>query len=395
VREKLSLSKIVDPVEFAGEFCGAIRSSPTIPEAFKPSSRQPIAIAKLLMAKQMRKKNILNQQDYVEAAVVTSHIEIRSEAESLALQTYGYLAYPSEEKFKDGIVKLVEAITGKDSDGKVLNDWFKNRDEYGEDEKKALLARARQALAKTGMYYARHFISNFYVSGTGPEKGYSVRQYMPGNDDPSAIDFELSLENAIADGKDLRQLSYEDFLTREVRRQRRNVLYLQDMSASFDYRVLVSSAVCGSILVHGLPRDDQSAISLFSDKLDVIKRFGVKEDVTKITDKLLSMESSGGTSLHQAVKWARTEFSQGGRNQANFCLIFSDMGFETEDVELALDEITKMQNMDVQITFLRFKPFEHYYKAGSKLLADSGCQMVTVDNILDFPELMSRIISPV
>jgi Mg-chelatase subunit ChlD len=394
VREKLSLNAIVDPVKFADEFCGAIRSSPTIPEAFKPSSRQPIAIAKLLKAKQMRKKNILNQQDYVEAAVVTSHIEIRSEAESLAVQTYGYLAYTPEEKLKEVIMELAEAVVGKVSDEKVLNDWFKHRDEYGEDEKKALLARARQALAKTGMYYARHFINNFYVSGTGPEKGYSVRQYRSGNDDPSAIDFELTLDNAIADGKELCQLSYEDFLTREVRRQRRNVLYLQDMSASFDYRVLVSSAVCGSILVHGLPRDDQSAISLFSDKLEIIKRFSAKEDVMKITDKLLSMESSGGTNLHQAVKWARTEFSQSGRNQANFCLIFSDMGFETEDVELALDEITKMQNMDVRITFLRFKPFEHYYKAGSRLLADSGCQMVTVDNILDFPELMSRIISP-
>ncbi len=390
----MSLNTIVDPIKFADEFCGAIRSSPTVPEAFKPSSRQPIAITKLLIAKQMRKKNTLNQQDYVEAAVVTSHLEIRCEAESLAVQTYSYLACPREEKLKEILVELVEAVAGKASDEKVLNDWFKNRDEYAEDEKKALLARAKQALARTGMYYARHFINNFYISGTGPEKGYSIRQFKQGNDDPSAIDFELTLENAIADGKNLCQLSYEDFLTREVRRQRRNVLYLQDMSASFDYRVLVSCAVCGSILVHGLPRDDQSAISLFSDKLEIIKRFSAKEDMMKITDQLLSMESSGGTNLHQAIKWARTEFSQGSRNQANFCLIFSDMGFETEDVELALDEINEMQNMDVRITFLRFKPFEHYYKAGNKLLADSGCRMITVDNILDFPELMSRIISP-
>ncbi len=70
------------------------------------------------------------------------------------------------------------------------------------------------------------------------------------------------------------------------------------------------------------------------------------------------------------------------------------MGFETEDAEKALEHITAMQNMDVQIHFIRFTPFHHHYKEGNKLLADSGCQMVTVDNTLDFPELMSRIISP-
>jgi hypothetical protein len=70
------------------------------------------------------------------------------------------------------------------------------------------------------------------------------------------------------------------------------------------------------------------------------------------------------------------------------------MGFETEEVEDALAHINAMQNMDVQIHFVRFTPFQHHYMEGNKLLAVSGCQMVTVENILDFPELMSRIISP-
>ena len=111
-------------------------------------------------------------------------------------------------------------------------------------------------------------------------------------------------------------------------------------------------------------------------------------------DRLLTMEPMGGTDLSEAVKFAREEFAQVSRNQAKFCLIFSDMGFKTEDVKEALEHIDAMQNMDVQIQFIRFTPFVHYYKEGKKLLADSGCKMVTVDNILDFPKMMSRIISP-
>lgn len=391
----MSLNKknIVDPVKFAEEFCNSIRISTAIPEAFKPSSRQPIAIARLLTTKLLRQQGLV-KQDYAEAAVVTSHLEIREEAETIAFQTYTSLLAPMHERLKKAAVELTEAVMGKPSDEKVLNDWFKNREDYEEDQKKILLARAREALAKTGMYYARHFINNFYVPGQGPEKGYSNRKYRTGVDDPSAIDFELTLDNAIADGKKVEELGYEDFLTRQVRRERRSVLYLQDMSASFDYRVLVSSAICGSILIHGLPRDDQSAIFLFSDKVDVIKRFVIKEDPAKLTDRLLAMEPTGGTKLSEAVKLAREEFAQVSRNQAKFCLIFSDMGFETEDVMEALEHIDALQRMDVQIHFVRFNPFMHHYKEGNKMLADSGCKMVTVDNILDFPEMMSRIISP-
>jgi len=392
----VSLNKedIVDPVKFAEEFCKSIRVSNTIPEAFKPSSRQPIAISRLLTTRFLRKKD-LAQQDYVEAAVITSHLEIRDEAQSVALTAYTHLAATAQERITEAVIELAETIMGKPSDEKVLNDWFKNRDDFEEDQKKILLARARQALAKTGMYYAKHFLNNFCVPGPGPEKGCRNRRYRVGIDDPSAIDFELTLEYAIAEGKKLEELSYEDFLTRQVRRQRRSVLYLQDMSASFDYRVLVSAAICGSILIHGLPRDDQSAISLFSDKLEIVKKFAAKDDPMKFTDKLLTMEPVGGTKLAKAAKFAYEEFQQVSRNQAKFCLIFSDMGFETEDAEEALEHITAMQNMDVKVHFIRFTPFQHHYKEATKLLVDSGCQMTTVEDILDFPELMSRIISPI
>jgi len=393
VRVSLNKEKIVDPTKFAEEFCNTIRVSNTIPKAFKPSSRQPIAIARLLTTKLLR-KNGLVKQDYVETAVITSQLEIREEAESAALKIYARLLAPMRENLKEMAIELTEAVMGKPSDEGVLTDWFKNRDDFEENQKKILLAQARQALAKIGIYYAKHFISDFYVAGQGPETRFSHRRYRTGIDDPSAIDFEATLDKALADGKKIEELSYEDFLTRQVRRQRRSVLYLQDMSASFDYRVLVSSAICGSILIHGLPRDDQSAISLFSDKLEVIKRFAVKEDPVKLTERLLTMEPQGGTKLAEALKFAKEEFSQVSRNQAKFCLIFSDMGFEKEDVEEALEHITAMQNMDVQICFICFAPFQHYFKESKKLLTDKDCQMVTVDKILDFPELMSRIISP-
>jgi len=383
----------IDPAMFAAEFITRIRDSPVIPEAFKPSTRQPIAIAKLLSAKLMRQHR-LQQTDFIEAAVVTSNVEIKADAEKIAVETWVYLARSMTEVFEGLAIELVESIAGNPPSEKVLDEWFRNRDDYSEEQKKRLLLRAREALEKIGLYYGRYFINNFYTPGTGPEKGYATRRYRNGIDDPSAIDFELSLEEALVNGKKAEYLSYEDFLTRQVRRERRSVLYLQDASASFDYRVLLSSAICGSMLVHGLPRDDQTGIALFSDNVEVVKKISGRQDLTQITDKLLSMEPLGGTKLFNALKWARSQFEQVGRNYVKFCLIFSDMGFEKEDVEHSLEEISTLQNMGVQIFFLKFHPFAHYYKEGLKMLDESGCSMINVEDVKDFPELMSRIISP-
>jgi Mg-chelatase subunit ChlD len=389
----LSTEVHIDIKRFAAEFNQRIRKSPLIPEAFKPSTRQPIAVAKLLSTRYM-KNGRLSDHDFVEAAVVTSHANIRANVERLAIDTLADLIQPKANQLRDLAVKLAEPFGFKASDEEVLNLWFKHRDEFTEVQKKALLERARQALAKVGLFYAKQFINHFYIEGDGPEKGYSTRQFRLGIDDPGAIDFELTLEKALVEGKKLQYLSYEDFRTRQVRRQRRSVIYLQDASASFDYRILLNCAVCGSMLVHGLPRDDKTAIALFSDDVEAIKQISTKEDNSSLIDKLLSIEPLGGTNISNAIRWARGQFEEVGRNYVKFCLIFSDMGFQKEDVEQCLKDIAKLQNLEVKISFLKFEPFLHYYQEGTRMLDEAGCDMVNVEKIMDFPELVSRIISP-
>ncbi len=389
----MSIDVQIDIARFAAEFNNRIRKSPLIPEAFKPSTRQPIAIAKLLSARYMKNQK-LTDNDFIEATIVTSHVDIRTDVERLAWEMLADLTQPKAKESIELAVKLAEPFGFKASDQEMLNLWFKHRDEFTEAQKKALREKARQALAKVGLYYARHFISNFYTAGTGPEKGYAIRPYRLGIDDPTAIDFELTLENAMVEGRKIEHLSYEDFRTRQVRRERRSVVYLQDASVSLDYQVLLNCAICGSMLIHGLPRDDKTAIALFSDDIEVIKQISTKKDNMTLTDKLLSIEPLGGTNISNAIKWAREQFEQIGRNHAKFCLIFSDMGFKKEDVEQSLNDISRLQNLEVKISFLKFQPFTLHYQEGKKMLDESGCEMVNVEKILDFPELMSRIISP-
>ncbi len=393
VEKKLSTDVQVDIARFVAEFTSRMRRSPMIPQAFKPSIRQPIAIAKLLSAIRVKNHRLLSN-DFIEAATVTSYVAIRTDVERIARETLADLTCTSAKASIELAAKMAEALGFKASDEEILNLWFKRHDELAEEEKKALLEKARQALTNLGLYYAQRFINNFYTSGPGPEKGYAIRKYRFGIDDVTAIDFELTLEDAIAEDKKSEYLSYEDFRTRQVRRERRSVLYLQDASASFDYRVLLNCAICGSMLIYGLPRDDKTAIALFSDDVAVLKEISNREDATSLRDRLLSIKPLGGTNISKAIKWARMQFEQVGRNHAKFCLVFSDMGFQIDDVERSLNDISKLQHLGVKIIFLKFKPFTHYYQEGIKMLDEMGCKMVNVENILDFPEFVSRIISP-
>lgn len=393
VSKKLSADAQVDIARFAAEFTSRIRKSPVIPKAFKPSTRQPIAIAKLLSARYLKNHRLLND-DFIEAATVTSYVDIRTDVERIARETLVDLTITSAKASIELVAKMAEALGFKASDEETLNLWFERRDDLTEEEKKVLFERAKQALTNIGLHYAQRFINNFYTAGPGPEKGYAIRQYRLGIDDAAAIDFELTLEDAIVEGRKIEHLSYEDFRTRQVRRERRSVLYVQDASASFDYRVLLNCAICGSMLIYGLPRDDKTAIALFSDDVAALKEISNNKDAAALIDKLLSMKPLGGTNLSTAIKWARMQFEQVGRNYAKFCLVFSDMGFHTEDVERALKDISKLQNLEVKIIFLKFQPFIHHYQEGIKMLDEAGCKMINVENIFDFPELVSKIISP-
>ena len=383
--------KEIDIGEFAIAFVRRFREHDKVHEGFKPSMRQSIAISRLLSARCMKKYH-LTRTDFIEAAVVTSHPDIKGHVEKIARETLSDLGGPRIDR--ELALKLAKPFGFKTPDEEILKLWFKHRDELTERQKNILKKRAKRSLAKVGLLYARALLHDYYEAGAGPIKGYITRPYRTGADDPSLIDFESTIENAIARGIEINNLTYEDFITRQVRKKRRSVLYLQDASASFRYGVLLNCAVCGSMLIYGLPRDDQVAIALFSDDVHPIKGFFSKEDEMALIERLLSIEPIGGTNAAEALTWAREQFEKIGRNFVKFCLVFSDMGFKQENVEQALEEITKLQNMEAKISFLKFEPFRYHFQDGIRMLDESGCEMIDVEKIWDFPELVSRIISP-
>ncbi len=72
--------------KFAVEYAVRFREQPKVRETAMASTRQTIAIAKLVFARYM-KNGELTDNDFMEAAVVTSHPSVQKIAEEVAKET--------------------------------------------------------------------------------------------------------------------------------------------------------------------------------------------------------------------------------------------------------------------------------------------------------------------
>lgn len=374
---------------FSIDFVGRMRGRMDILESYKPSISQSIAISRLLFVKYL-KKLFLTEKDFLNTAVATSHPLTKRIASEVSKETLLYLKI--KDKWVFGIKLL--SIFGNQSEEEFLKKWFKNRhrDELTEDEKEKMREDAKNALIKLGLLYSP-FIRSSYIPQAGYDEGYITRKYRHGIDDPHLIDFNATIGNIISQRKLIEELQYEDFITRQVSNKKRAILYLQDISASLYLDVLLSCAICGSMLVYGLPSCDKIGIGLFENEVHILKSFYEKEEKEVIVEKLLSIEPMKGTNISNALDFAIAEFKKISKYFKKFCFISSDMGFKRDTAELALDKIDELQRMKVNIFFLRFDPFKYFFQEEAKMLEQSGCEIIDMKEVRNFPEIISKIIA--
>ncbi|MGA2682488.1 MAG: hypothetical protein ABSF44_11900 [Candidatus Bathyarchaeia archaeon] len=77
--------------QFAADFVASFRELEKVKEIAAPSTRQSIAIARLLSAKYIKNRELL-EADFVDAAVVTSYPRVQKIAEEIAKDTIRKLA---------------------------------------------------------------------------------------------------------------------------------------------------------------------------------------------------------------------------------------------------------------------------------------------------------------
>ncbi len=72
--------------QFSADFVESFRELEKVKENAAPSTRQSIAIARLLLAKYLKKRELI-EADFVDAAIVTSYPRVQKIAEEIAKDT--------------------------------------------------------------------------------------------------------------------------------------------------------------------------------------------------------------------------------------------------------------------------------------------------------------------
>jgi len=224
---------------------------------------------------------------------------------------------------------------------------------------------------------------------TGPLEGEMIRPFSWG-DDSEMIDFEETLENLMSQGKRLSQASYDDFVVRERRGQRKSVVFLQDISGSMS-DALKHSLIYAAMLLYAL-RKHEIALAFFESNDYIIKRFSDGQPVEGVIDALLSARPMTGTMGGAAVRWAREQLCKiNGRYYERECLIFSDFGFF--DKAKVADEIMEIRNMDIKVIII-LPPSFIYQSSLNNVLNRTDCAVVQLDKakVAKFPEVIGAVI---
>lgn len=99
---QIELNEFIE--QFAVEFVSKFRELGKGKDMTIPSTRQSIAIAKLLSARYM-KKGKLSGADFVNAAIVTSFPKVQKTAEEVAKDTYARLISKMKPNLRAGVIE--------------------------------------------------------------------------------------------------------------------------------------------------------------------------------------------------------------------------------------------------------------------------------------------------
>lgn len=280
--------------------------------------------------------------------------------------------------------KLIDSLSAGDGSN-LLKQWYLHRQNLPTDAKSRIKELAKKILVDLGVFYSRARIGS---SVSGPTPLNLVRPFQIG-DDFENVDIESTLMNILEKGKKLEYINYDDFLVYETGRGQRSVCLELDISGSMTGEKLAYMAICTTMLVYGL-RKDEIAITFFESNTHKIKDIDEEVDMEQLADELLSVKARGGTRIQMALEWARIQFQKKGFTKEKLNVLFTDAAIY--DFHESVEELKKLKSLNVK--FIIVVPYENYdVKLAKKLSKIAGGQLLTVKNWEEFPKLIADIVA--
>jgi Mg-chelatase subunit ChlD len=285
---------------------------------------------------------------------------------------------------QEGQDKMISCLSAGSGEN-LLKQWFIHRKNLPDKTKQKVQELAKKMLIDLGIYYSR---SRLGSATTGPVPINIVRPYSIG-DDFENIDLEETINNILEKGKELDHIKYDDFFVFETAKGLRSACFELDISGSMSGEKLAYMAICVTMLVYGMKKDEL-AITFFESNTHVLKEMNQKIDLEKLADELLSIQARGGTQIQSALQWAKKQFKESANSREKLNVLFTDA--EVYDLKNAIEELRVFRSMGID--FILVCPETSYnLKDAEKMVKIAGGQLLTIKDYDEFPKLISEVIN--
>ncbi|MFX1447630.1 MAG: VWA domain-containing protein [Promethearchaeota archaeon] len=284
---------------------------------------------------------------------------------------------------KEGQDKVISCLSAGSGEN-LLKQWFIHRNNLPEKVKIKVKELAKKMLIDLGIYYSRARLGS---ATTGQIPINVVRPYTIG-DDFENIDLEETIFNLLEKGKKLDHINYDDFYVYETAKGMRSFCFELDISGSMTGEKLAYMAICVTMLVYGM-RKDEIGVAFFESDTHVLKKLSEKVELEKLADDLLTVSARGGTRLQSALEWANKQFKENSNSREKLNVLFTDA--EIYDIQQAKEELRKFRSLNVD--FILVSPESSFnLNEAKKMVKIAGGQLLTIKDWNEFPKLMSEII---
>ncbi len=201
----------------------------------------------------------------------------------------------------------------------LLLEWFSLRHKLKGDKRKEVKNYVKELIIDLSKRFLKEYLGSSDFSMLA---SHSLKPFELG-DSFEDVDIEESIENILAKGKDIKQVSYEDFLVRVYDKGKRSVVILLDISGSMLGYKLYYMAICTILLLKLFSRDNV-ALAFFESNTYEVKRINERIDIDELIDYILELEAFGGTCISRALLWAEEQFSL-VNSKEKILIILSDL----------------------------------------------------------------------
>ncbi len=234
----------------------------------------------------------------------------------------------------------------------------------------------RSVLSKLLVRQAAGLISNAFR--TMSDHGAPTKvDYAPGLD----FDIEETIEALLSKSKRLDEITYEDIVALERRREKKRAVLLLDSSGSMSGKKMAIASVLTAAVAYLLRGSDYSVI-LFNSKAEILHPLGRRSSSTHLVERILDVVPMGYTNMREALLLAKHQAKD--YKNVKYILVTDgkyNVGGDPSDIA------KKMNNLNVVSVSRGDAPMSCV-----RLARLGGGKCYTIHSVKDVPEVVSQIL---